>query len=214
MQRACGAALSGLIAAATATCAAAPAAMPQPAPTACGRAAESILSEAVAEARRYVSERWLQIGENFYIAYRMRSPPANPFDLTRPREMPKEFGKPVGKESEEGYIWIGGLQCRVTGVEAEEIVVTFTAGAASFIEKKGTWTPPMRQRELTQIVVTRSGPHWIARERRSDYALLAADDELRRPLLEEIPLRSKRLGIPCDARQAWNGKRCTAVRPN
>lgn len=178
----------------------------------CSHVTEPLLSEAVAEARRYVAERWLQVGENFYVAYRMGSPPANPFDLTRPKEESKATGKAGDKESEEGYIWVGGLQCRVAGMQGEEIALSFTAGATSFIEKNGAWTPPIRQRELTKIVMTRSGTQWIAREERGDHSLLTADDELRRPAPEEVPLRSKRLGIPCDAHQAWNGKRCAAVR--
>jgi hypothetical protein len=38
----------------------------------------------------------------------------------------------------------------------------------------------LRQRQLTQIVVTKRGTQWVANERRGNYSLLAADDELRR----------------------------------
>lgn len=176
----------------------------------CSELREPPLSQAVAEARRYLAERWLEVGGNFYIAYRMRSPAANPFDLTRPKQ--EDRSKSPAKESEEGYIWVGDLQCRLQSDRGEEVVISFIAGAAAFIEKKGAWTPPMRQRELTRIVLSRQGQQWIASERRDDYSLLAADDELRRPSPDEIPARSRKHRIPCAADQAWNGKRCAAAR--
>lgn len=180
--------------------------------TPCSQIQEPQLSEAVAEARRYLAERWLEVGNNLYIAYRMKSPAANPFDLTRPKEEKKGKANANAKDSEEGYIWVGNLQCQLSGTQDDEVVVSFIAGAASFVEKKGAWTPPLRQRELTQIVVTKRNSQWVASERRGDYSLLAADDELRRPTATEIPSRNKRLGIPCEANQAWNGKRCVTTQ--
>ncbi len=176
----------------------------------CGQIQEAPLSDAVAEARRTLAERWLDVGDNLYIAYRMKSPVANPFDLTRPKQ--KEKGKSDDKDSEEGYIWVGNLQCQLSSTQGDEVVISFIAGAASFVEKKGAWTPPMRQRELTQIVVTKRDARWTASERRGDYSLLAADDDLRRPTAAEIPPRNKRLGIPCEANQAWKGGRCMTAQ--
>ena len=101
----------------------------------CGQIQEAPLSDAVAEARRTLAERWLDVGDNLYIAYRMKSPVANPFDLTRPKQ--KEKGKSDDKDSEEGYIWVGNLQCQLSSTQGDEVVISFIAGAASFVEKKG-----------------------------------------------------------------------------
>lgn len=176
----------------------------------CDQIKEPPLSDAIAEARRYLAERWLEIGDNLYIAYRMKSPAANPFDLTRPKEKEKTGSKV--KDSEEGYIWIGNLQCVLASAQNNEVLVTFIAGAASFVEKKGAWTSPMRQRQLTQVALNKRDTTWFASEQRGDYSLLAAEDELRRPASAEIPPRNKRTSIPCDAHQAWNGKRCAAAK--
>jgi hypothetical protein len=176
----------------------------------CDQIKEPPLSDAIVEARRYLAERWLVVGDNFYIAYRMKSPAANPFDLTRPKEREKTGAKT--KDSEEGYIWVGNLQCVLAGAQDNEVLVSFVAGASSFVERQGAWTPPMRQRELTQIALTKRDTTWVASERRGDYSLLAAEDELRQPASAEIPPRNKHTGIPCDAQQVWNGKRCVAAR--
>jgi hypothetical protein len=63
-----------------------------------------------------------------------------------------------------------------------------------------------------EIVVTRRDAQWVASERRGDYSLLSAADELRRPNAAGVPPRNKRLGIPCEAKQAWNGKRCVRAQ--
>lgn len=173
---------------------------------ACEQAHTPQLSEAAAEARRYLAAGWLEVGQNLYVAYRMRSSAANPFDLTGSKNKGLN-----SKEVEDGYIWVAGLQCALTASGSEAVSVKFIAGAASFAEKNGSWTKPLRQQELTVINLTRRDARWVASEQRGDYSLLAAEDELRRPVSAEIPARNKRLGIPCAADQAWGGKRCVSA---
>lgn len=173
------------------------------APTPCDRVESPLQIEAVSEVRRHLAATWLEIGHNYYSGYRMKSPPANPFDLTAP----KEAG---AKQVEEGFIWMAGLSCHLTAGNDTELIVTLKAGAASFAEKGARWTPPLYDRQLTQIVLAKRAAQWIVLENRGDDSLLTTEDELRRPTAEELPSRSKKLGLPCTLEQVWERKRCVA----
>jgi hypothetical protein len=173
------------------------------APTPCDKVESPLHVEAVAEVRRHLAATWLEIGNNYYSGYRMKSPPANPFDLTTP----KETG---AKQVEEGFVWMAGLSCHLTTGNDTELIVTLKAGAASFAEKGARWTPPLYDRQLTQFILAKRAAQWIARENRGEDSLLTTEDELRRPTVEELPSRSKKLGLPCTLEQVWERKRCVA----
>jgi hypothetical protein len=175
------------------------------APIPCDKAEAPLHIEAVAEARRHVAAIWLDVGRNFYSGYRMKSPPANPFDLTTPKE------SPGAKQVEEGYIWVAGLSCQLIAAGDAAVAITLQAGAASFAEKGARWTPPLYDRQLTQFILTKRDAQWAVREARSEDSLLTSDDALRRPTVEEIPARSKKLGLPCTPEQIWERKRCIAA---
>src|SRR5690349_21215818 len=64
----------------------------------CDKAEAPLHVEAVAEIRRHMAAAWLEIGHSYYSGYRMKAPPANPFDLTMPKT------EPGAKQVEEGYI--------------------------------------------------------------------------------------------------------------
>jgi hypothetical protein len=184
--------------AATLACAQAQAPMP------CDKAETPLHAEAVAEVRRYITAAWIEVGHNYYIGYRMKSPPANPFDLATP----KESGT---KQVEEGYIWVAGLSCHLTAGSDSEVVVTLQAGAASFAEKGARWTPPLHDKQLTQLILIKREAQWAVRENRGENSVLTAEDELRRPAAEELPARNKKIGIPCAPEQVWERKRCVAA---
>jgi len=174
-------------------------------PVPCDKAEAPVHAEAVAEVRRYMSTNWLEIGHNYYIGYRMKSPPANPFDLTTPKA-------PLGvKQVEEGYIWVAGLACHLTANNDTEIIITLHAGAASFAEKGARWTPPLHDKQLTQFILTKREAQWAVRENRGEDSVLTAEDELRRPAAEELPPRNKKIGIPCTPEQVWERRRCVAA---
>lgn len=175
------------------------------APIACEKAEAPLHIGAVAEVRRHIALTWLEVGHNYYSGYRMKSPPANPFDLEKPKE-------PGGKQVEEGYIWVAGLSCELTAANDGAIAITLRAGAMSFAEKGARWTPPLYDRQLTQFALTRRDTQWAVRETRGEEAVLTVEDELRRPLAEEIPSRNKRLGLPCTPEQVWERKRCVAQK--
>jgi hypothetical protein len=170
----------------------------------CEKAETSLHVEAVAEVRRRMSVAWLEIGQNYYSGYRMKSPPANPFDVTAPK------AEPGAKQVEEGYIWAAGIACELAATGDTEITVILRAGATSFAEKGARWTPPLYDRPLTQFVLARRDAQWAVRETRGEDSVLTADDELRRPAAEELPSRSKKLGLPCTPEQVWERKRCVA----
>lgn len=174
------------------------------APIPCDKAEAPLHVEAVAEVRRYMAATWLEVGHNYYIGYRMKSPPANPFDLTTPKA-------PGAKQVEEGYIWAAGLSCHLIAAGDAEITITLQAGAASFAEKGARWTPPLYDRKLTQFSLTKREAQWAAREHRGEDSVLTAEDELRRPAAEELPPRTKKIGIPCAPEQVWKRKRCIAA---
>lgn len=173
------------------------------APIPCDKAEAPLHVEAVAEVRRRMAATWLEIGRNYYSGYRMKSPLANPFDLTTPKG-------PGTKQVEEGYIWVAGLGCHLTSSNDAEVTIVLQAGAASFAEKGARWTPPLRDRQLTQFTLTKRDTQWAVRETRGEDSVLTAEDELRRPTAEELPSRSKKLGLPCTSEQVWEGKRCVA----
>jgi hypothetical protein len=174
------------------------------APIPCDKAEAPLHAEAVAEARRYISTNWLEVGHNYYIGYRMKSPPANPFDLTTPKA-------PGAKQVEEGYIWVAGLSCHLTASSDSEVVVALQAAAASFAEKGARWTPPLHDKQLTQLILTKREVQWAVRENRGEDSVLTVEDELRRPAAEELPPRNKKIGIPCAPEQVWERKRCVAA---
>jgi hypothetical protein len=174
------------------------------APIPCDKVEAPLHVEAVAEVRRHMAATWLEVGHNYYSGYRMKSPPANPFDLARP----KESG---GKQVEEGYIWVAGLSCELSATSDSAIAVTLRAGAMSFAEKGARWTQPLYDRQLTQFMLTRRDTQWTVRENRGEESVLTAEDELRRPTTEEIPSRNKKLGLPCTSDQVWERKRCVAL---
>ncbi|MFM9848672.1 MAG: hypothetical protein ACKVP3_16090 [Hyphomicrobiaceae bacterium] len=174
------------------------------APVPCDKAEAPLHAEAVAEVRRQISTNWLDAGHNYYIGYRMKSPPANPFDLTTPKA-------PGAKQVEEGYIWVAGLACHLTTISDTEITITLQAGAASFAEKGARWTPPLYDKQLTQFILTRRETQWAVRENRGEDSVLTAEDELRRPAAEELPPRNKKIGIPCAPEQVWERRRCVAA---
>lgn len=173
-------------------------------PVPCDKAEAPLQSGAIAEVRRYISTTWLEIGQNYYIGYRMKSPPANPFDLTTPKA-------PGIKQVEEGYIWVAGLSCHLTASSDSEVVVTLQAGAASFAEKGARWTPPLHDKQLTQLILTKREAQWAVRENRGEDSVLTAEDELRRPAADELPPRNKKIGVPCTPEQVWERKRCIAA---
>ena len=111
--------------------------------------------EAVAEARRHLLSIWLEIGANYYAGYRMKSPPPNPFDRTLPKD-------PTAKQVETGFIWVGGLSCKVLGGSEgeDDVMATFHAGATSFAEVGERWTPPLLNRPLTRLVLSKRGGEW------------------------------------------------------
>jgi hypothetical protein len=170
----------------------------------CEKAETPLHAEAVAEVRRRMAVAWLEIGHNYYSGYRMKSPPANPFDLTTPKT------EPDAKQVEEGYIWVAGVACELTATGDAEIKVILRAGATSFAEKGSRWTPPLYDRPLTQFVLVKRDAQWTVRETRGEESVLTADDELRRPTAEELPSRSKKLRLPCTPEQIWERKRCVA----
>ena len=174
------------------------------APIPCDKVEAPLHVEAVAEVRRYLTATWLEVGHNYYIGYRMKSPVANPFDLTTPKE-------PGAKQVEEGYIWVAGLSCHLTAGSDTEITITLQAGAASFAQKGARWTPPLHDKQLSQIILTKRETQWAGRENRGENSVLTAEDELRRPAAEELPPRNKKIGIPCAPEKVWERKRCIAA---
>lgn len=174
-------------------------------PIPCNKAEVPLHIEAVAEARRHMAAIWLDVGRNFYSGYRMKSPPANPFDLTTPKES-------IGvKQVEEGYIWVASLSCQLIAAGDAAVTITLQAGAASFAEKGARWTPPLYDRQLTQFILTKRDAQWAVRETRGEASVLTAEDELRRPAAEELPARNKKLGLPRTPEQIWERKRCIAA---
>ncbi len=163
--------------------------------------------EALAEARRYLLSIWLEIGANYYAGYRMKSPPPNPFDRTIPKV-------PMEKQVETGFIWVGGLSCQVLGGSQgdDDVIVTFRAGAASFAEVGERWMPPLLNRPLTRLVMSKRGPVWAVREDRGEASILSPEDDLRQPSRTELPARDSKLGIPCLPEQTWQQKRCVAAK--
>jgi hypothetical protein len=170
----------------------------------CDKAEAPLHVEAVAEIRRRMAAAWLEIGHSYYSGYRMKAPPANPFDLTMPKT------EPGAKQVEEGYIWVAGVACELTATGDTGITVILRAGATSFVEKGARWTPPLYDRPLTQFVLAKRDAQWSVREIRGEDSVLIADDELRRPTADELPPRSKKLGLPCTPEQVWERKRCIA----
>lgn len=169
----------------------------------CNKAEAPLHVEAVAEVRRRMAAAWFEIGHSYYSGYRMKSPPANPFDVTAKAE-------PGAKQVEEGYIWVASVACELTFAGDNEITINLRAGATSFAEKGARWTPPLHDRPLTQFVLAKREAQWTVRETRGEDSVLTADDELRRPAAEELPSRSKKLGLPCTPEQVWERKRCVA----
>jgi hypothetical protein len=167
----------------------------------CAGAATELTKTAVVESGKAFRAKWRDASPNWYAAFEVTPPKRNPFDKT---ETPT--ADPI-----RGTAWAHGVFCMANlSPEGNEVLVRYYARVTSFHDGK-SWSKPNQEGLLQTFLVKKAGETWQVRPLTVEQQILLPDAALRLPKTEDVPAADAKLGIPCRAGTAWDGKLCAIV---
>jgi hypothetical protein len=158
---------------------------------------------AMLEADQAFRAQWRDASPNWFTAFEAKPPKRNVFD--------KAADAQPAVETVTGIAWAHGLFCLGNlSPDGGEVLVRYFTRVAAFHEGQ-TWSKPFGEGLLQAFLVKRTGETWKARAVATERTILLPGSTLSVPTVDAIPGTDTKLGIPCRAGTAWNGKACAAV---
>lgn len=182
---------------------------PVPAPRAvsappldCAKAGDAAPPAAIAAAEVELHRLWLNAQTDLFIAFSAKVEKRNPFDLSPPALEPGPIG---------GMIQARAPRCTILAKDTgDAVLVRFTSPFYRFYEQATGWSRPLRDGLVMEVVVTRVGDGWQARDTKSDEGIIVPDETIRRPSEAELPKLARWTEpVPgCARRERWTGIEC------